>query len=128
MARKKIQFDLKKIEELAGKGLSDVEIALSLGVNRATIALRKKDNEQFQQAYERGRNKLREDISNALVQCALSKSPGAVSAAMWIEKTRFGVKETNRTELTGPDGAPIQAEAVIKVVELPENGRNAKAS
>ena len=46
MAKTK-EIDLDKVEELASFGLSEQQIADSLGISRSTLSRRKKDNETF---------------------------------------------------------------------------------
>ena len=46
MAKTK-EIDLDKVEELASLGLSEQQIADSLGISRSTLSRRKKDNETF---------------------------------------------------------------------------------
>jgi len=49
MAKTK-EIDLEKVEELASLGLSEQQIADSLGISRSTLSRRKNDNETFDTA------------------------------------------------------------------------------
>ena len=63
---------LKKIEKLAGLGLSDQAIADSLGVSRSTISRRKRDDDTFDAIIRKGKIKAVADISSALYDSAMS--------------------------------------------------------
>jgi hypothetical protein len=52
-------------------------------------------------------------VGKTVVQAALE---GNIIAAMFVCKTQLGWRETNRTELTGADGGPIET----KKIDTPE--------
>lgn len=90
MGRKRIEINLEEVERLAGLGLTEEEIALSLGVSTDTLARRKQGIAAFAEAIKRGKAKAGGEVANALFQQALA---GNVAAAIWYEKTRRGITE-----------------------------------
>ena len=66
MAKTK-EIDLDKVEELASFGLSEQQIADSLGISRSTLSRRKKDNETFDTALRKGKGKAIVKASSALM-------------------------------------------------------------
>lgn len=95
----KIEIDLKKAEELAGRGLTLDEIALSLGVSIRTLHRRKSLTAELALAIKKGRVKTRVDVANALYEECMKGNLGAI---IWFEKTRFGIsdKVSSDSELT----------------------------
>jgi len=71
----KINIDPARIEQLAATGASIEDIARVLGVSQSTIHARKRDSEEFKQAYERGRSTARTAYANALREIALKRGP-----------------------------------------------------
>ena len=49
------QIDLKSVEELASLGLTDQQIADSLGISRSTLSRRKTDDDTFDTALRKGK-------------------------------------------------------------------------
>lgn len=103
MAYKK-EIDIAEVERLAGLGLSEEQIALSVGVCRDTITRRKREDPAFHAAIKRGKAKTATDIANALYNKAMT---GDTTAIIWYEKTRCGFSDKQRVEHAGPDGNAI---------------------
>ena len=90
MGRKKIEIDFTEAERLAGLGLSQAEIALSLGISEDTLARRKADSADFAEAIKKGQTSAKAEIGNKLFELAKAGDLGAI---IWIEKTRFGYSD-----------------------------------
>ncbi len=92
---------LKKIEKLAGLGLSDQAIADSLGVSRSTISRRKRDDDTFDAIIRKGKIKAVADISSALYESAMS---GNSQSIQFFLKNRANTDDLgnwrDRTETT----------------------------
>ena len=92
---------LKKIEKLAGVGLSDQAIADSLGVSRSTISRRKRDDDTFDAIIRKGKIKAVADISSALYDSAMS---GNSQSIQFFLKNRANTDDLgnwkDRTETT----------------------------
>lgn len=98
------KLDVKKIEEMAGKGLSQEQIAASLGISPGTLASQKKKFEDVEKAILIGRAKGIHQIANSLF---LSAIEGNTTAQIFFLKTRAGWKETQVTEIKFIDPAEI---------------------
>lgn len=102
MARKitkpKIEIDLAKVEALAANGLTQQQIAASLGISERTLYNSKRDNADFAEAIKRGKAKGIAVVTNKLMeQC----KNGNTTAIIFFLKTQAGWKETQITEHTG---------------------------
>ena len=78
---------LEAAEESAARGLSESQVADALGVSRATLLRRKKDDEAFDAAVKRGKGRGIQRISNALFEAAIE---GSVPAMIFYLKARAG--------------------------------------
>lgn len=109
MPRKKIEIDLKKVEEYAQICDNEEEIALALGIGYATLKRRKKDNELFELAIKTGRAKANAFVGGKLMALIRKGNP---AATIFYMKSRCGWKETDRKEITGKDGEPVKVDKV----------------
>lgn len=96
MGRKKIEIDLDKVAELAGRGLTQGEIAACLGVSLRTIEGRKAQVAEFAEAIERGKASAAREVSNKLFELCKRGNLGAI---VWYEKTRRGLSDRVAMEI-----------------------------
>lgn len=96
MGRKKIDIDLDKVAELAGRGLTQGEIAACLGVSLRTIEGRKAQVAEFADAIERGKASAAREVSNKLFELCKRGNLGAI---VWFEKTRRGLSDRLAVEV-----------------------------
>lgn len=89
MAKTK-EIDLDKVEELASLGLSEQQIADSLGISRSTLSRRKNDNETFDTALRKGKAKAVVKASSALMT---QIEKGSLRAIIFYLKCRGGWRE-----------------------------------
>jgi hypothetical protein len=94
----KIQIDIAEVERLAGLGLTNAEICLSLGISETTLYTRKRDSAEFADAIKRGQAKAAADVANALY---LKATGGDLGAIVWYEKTRGGRSDKQQIEHSG---------------------------
>lgn len=106
ITKPKIHIDLKQVESLAANGLTDEQIASALGISRTTLSNRKRENEQFVQAIKRGKAKGIALVTNKLME---SIKGGNMTGMIFFLKTQAGWRETSVQEITGKDGATLQA-------------------
>ena len=86
--RLKINEDvLQAAEEASARGLSDIQVAEVLGISRATISRRKRDDEAFDAAIKRGKARGIQEVSNILFEVTLQ---GCVPAMIFYLKARAG--------------------------------------
>jgi hypothetical protein len=82
-----LQFELSEIEDLAAIGLSQEQIAVSMACSRSTIALRLATDEQFRQAYEKGRSRMRSAIATGLFHHAVVQRN--ITAQIYLSKVHL---------------------------------------
>jgi len=107
---KKIEIDLARVEDLAANGLSESEVAASMGFSRHTIQRRKRDDEAFATAWKRGRERAHAEVTNALMSLIRDRNLGAV---VWYEKTRKGYSDRVQQEVMGKDGNAIEIKQTV---------------
>ena len=86
--RKTLEIDYAKVEQLAAQGLTERQIAESMGISRSTVQRRKASDEAFEAAIKAGASRGLEQVTNALWENATAK--GNVAAAIFYLKNRGG--------------------------------------
>tara|TARA_R100001510_G_C7650802_1_gene208337 strand:+ start:2283 stop:2726 length:444 start_codon:yes stop_codon:yes gene_type:complete len=97
--RKKIKFDdetLEKIENWAGKGLSESQIADLLNCSLSTIARNKRNNDKFGTALRTGKARAIAAISNKVYENALE---GKENSAFFFLRNRDPDNWSDRQEV-----------------------------
>lgn len=102
ITKPKIEIDLAKVEALAANGLTQQQIADSLGISERTLYKNKKENAEIAEAIKRGRNKGIAYVTNALMSKIKS---GNVTAMIFYLKTQAGWKESQNIDHTSSDGS-----------------------
>lgn len=111
----KIQIDLSKVEALAANGLTQQQIADSLGISERTLYNSKRDNADFAEAIKRGRAKGIAVVTNKLMeQC----KNGNTTAIIFFLKTQAGWKETTVNEHTGKVISQIEKKETLDLSGL----------
>lgn len=90
MGRKKIEIDIAEVERLAGLGLTQEEIALSLGISERTLYENKAKSAEFAEAIKSGKAKTKRTVTNKLME---KIEDGDLGAIIWYEKTRLGFND-----------------------------------
>lgn len=101
----KIEIDLAKVEVMAANGLTQQQIADSLGISVSTLYGRKRESEEFEEAIKRGKAKGVAVVTNELMK---QVKRGNVTAMIFFLKARAGWKEKNEVDLTNSDGSFAQ--------------------
>ena len=111
-------------EVLARLGYTDEKLASALGVSRSTLSAWKAENEDFSATLKAAKGTADAAVVNALFQRATGYQapdgthiPAHPTAIVFWLKNRMPdqFRDTNRTELTGPDGAPIQGPPMLEL-------------
>lgn len=95
MSKPRLPIDLRRVEELAGHGLSQREISLSLGISEDTLQRRKRDSAAFAAALQKGQARGAAEVANKLFEKCMAGDLGAI---VWYEKTRCGRTDRLSTE------------------------------
>ncbi len=89
-------IDYEKLYNLAKIGLSEEQIAISLGISASTITRRKRDDEQFDRTLKAGKQAGISAVTNSLFESATADKPNT-SAQIFYLKNRGGWRD--RTEV-----------------------------
>lgn len=102
--------DRRTVEAMAGHGFKHEEIGGVIGIDAKT--LRKHFRHELDTAAVRMLAKVAECVFLRATDMRSTRNGGnpqaAITAAIWIEKTRGNRTDRVRTELTGAEGGPIQ--------------------
>ena len=90
------EIDYEKLYDLAKIGLSEEQIAVSLGISPSTITRRKRDDDQFDRTLKAGKQRGIDAVTNALFEGATGDKPNT-SAQIFFLKNRAGWRD--RTEV-----------------------------
>lgn len=119
MANKREQWaptpeQINQIRTMAGYKLGHDRIATILGISASTLERSARVTPALHDALEKGR----EQSGAMLRQWAYeSARKGNVAMQIFLLKTQEGFRETERLELTGADGGPIQTKKELTVEE-----------
>ncbi len=110
----------ERVEALAADGFSIRGVAAGLGASADTLRRWFDEDPELQEAFERGRERERHTLHNALYRAATEQ--GNASAAMFLLKARHGYREgdqgdtANRVSInfTLPAAMPLDAYRIIE--------------
>ena len=110
----KIKIDLAKVEALASRLLTKEQIAISLGISVDTLYSRQRENQDFQDAIKRGREKGVATIANKLVESAIA---GNTTAQIFVLKTHGGQEWKDKQDVNLSSDQPISIKLVNDLKE-----------
>lgn len=116
MARKKLPLEedkIKRIEVMAGLGLTVEQMAAILEMSKKTFERRMKDTEGAIDALEKGRALASLNVTQAAYKMATSGKQPAMTM-FWL-KCRERWREVNVHELTGAEGKAIEVKDVSQL-------------
>lgn len=90
---------------MAAMGIPQDKIAKRLEISPMTL------RQYYRHELDVGKVDMLTQVGGSLFKKAMGDSRGSVSAAIFILKTQGGWKETDRLEMTGADGGPIETQA-----------------
>lgn len=91
------KIDLEKLYNLAKIGLSEAQIAVSLGISVSTIARRKRDSDTFAAALKAGQQAGVQTVTNALFEGATGEKPSTSAQIFWL-KNRAGWRDRSEVD------------------------------
>jgi hypothetical protein len=105
--RKELNPDqITQVGKMAGHGLTLDQIADCLNIGERTLRQRFSESEEVAAAYKRGKAVAINAVAKTVYQKAVA---GEGAFPFFYLKTQAGWRETNRMEVTGADGGPIEA-------------------
>jgi len=104
---------IRRCEKLASRGLTNTQIAMSIGWGPATLMRKKRANKALYDAIETGRAAGIEEVSNKLYEKAMT---GDNTAMIFYLKNRDPAnwEEVQKRIHTGKDGGDIKSEFKVK--------------
>ena len=109
----KIEINLQQVETLAANGLTQQQIADSLGISVSTIESRLRESEEFKDAIKKGKSKGIAIIANQLFEKAKS---GDTTSIIFYLKTQAGWKETQTIDHQSSDGTMSPKPTKIELI------------
>jgi len=109
------RFDvpLDRLRELARGMYSQASLAALLGISHDTLTRRLQEPE-YREAFERGRSEGCAEISNLQMKAARKGNPAML---IWLGKQHLGQRDTNVSQLAGPEGGSMQIEIIRVAVQ-----------
>jgi len=116
----RLSFDYVQVEELAAVGLSQAQIAESLGCSDRTVSNRLIDDSEFAEAYKRGKHRMRQVLSNNLFTLANRFDRVAL---IYLSKVHLGWREAD--EMHNSVHSPRDmAKAIRQEMQLLDNNED----
>lgn len=114
----------ERIEALAADGFSVNGVASSLGTSKDTLRKWFDADPELQEAFDRGREKERHTLHNALYRAATEN--GNMTAAMFLLKSRHGYREGDQGETANRVSINFTLPGAMnmKDFEVIENGKD----
>lgn len=97
MANSKV-IDYEKLYNLAKMGLSEEQIATSLGISRSTISRRKREDDTFATTLKSGKQEGITAVTNQLFNSATDPEKPNTSAAIFFLKNRAGWRDRQEVD------------------------------
>lgn len=118
MAKTKV-IDYEKLFELAKMGLSEDQIATSLGISRSTISRRKREDDTFATTLKAGKQEGITAVTNQLFNSATDPHKPNTSAAIFFLKNRAGWRDKQEVDahLTGSVAIDHDIDAALKALK-----------
>lgn len=111
---KKTLSDAQRAEvETLSAVLSVEQMSAYFGISHDTFTAMCEREPEILRAYKRGKAKAIENVAQGLVQKALS---GDTTSAIFFLKTQARWRETERHEITGADGGPLELARIERVI------------
>lgn len=113
MARPRKEVDADKLFQLASLGLTTAEIASVLECSPDTL------ERNFKEEMLEGKEKCKASVRRKQFELAMAGNP---TMLVWLGKQILG--QSDKAELTGANGGPIQAQIQVEFVKPPNSGAN----
>lgn len=110
--RPQINLEPTKIQKLAAEGLTQKQIAATLGIARSTFSDRLANIAEIKAAFEKGSSQALARVEKSLMKKAIN---GNVQAARFVLSTRLREIYSTRSELTGANGKDLFQKPIDKM-------------
>ena len=105
--------DLTELFNLAKIGLSELQIAQSLGISQSTMTRRKQSDADFDKALKAGQSAGITAVTSALFNGATNADKPSTSAQIFYLKNRANWADRQEMDISGGIGVEVQLDAAI---------------
>ena len=105
--------DLTELFNLAKIGLSELQIAQSLGISQSTMTRRKQSDADFDKALKAGQSAGITAVTSALFNGATNADKPSTSAQIFYLKNRANWADKQEMDISGGIGVEVQLDAAI---------------
>ena len=111
------EINLDDLHNLAKVGLTEAQMAQSLGVSVSTFERRKKDDDDFAQTLKAGKAAGIAAVTNALYAGATDAEKPSTSAQIFFLKNRAGWTDRQELDHSGTVSLDVQLDAAIEALK-----------
>lgn len=109
--------DLTELFNLAKIGLSELQIAQSLGISQSTMTRRKQSDADFDKALKAGQSAGITAVTSALFNGATNADKPSTSAQIFYLKNRANWADRQEMDISGGIGVEVQLDAAIDALK-----------
>lgn len=109
--------DLTELFNLAKIGLSELQIAQSLGISQSTMTRRKQSDADFDKALKAGQSAGITAVTSALFNGATNADKPSTSAQIFYLKNRANWADKQEMDISGGIGVEVQLDAAIDALK-----------
>ena len=111
------KIDLEELYSLAKIGLSEAQVAQSLGISQSTMTRRKQSDAEFDQALKAGQQAGITAVTSALFNGATHPEKPNTSAQIFYLKNRARWSDRQEMDISGGIGVEVQLDAAIDALK-----------
>jgi len=115
-------IDYEKLYNLAKMGLSEEQIATSLGISVSTISRRKRDDDLFADTLKAGKQEGITAVTNQLFNSATDAAKPNTSAAIFFLKNRAGWRDKTEVDANVSGDVTVNHDVDAALASLKEAG------
>ena len=111
------KIDLEELYSLAKIGLSEAQVAQSLGISQSTMTRRKQSDAEFDQALKAGQQAGITAVTSALFTGATNADKPSTAAQIFFLKNRARWSDKLDASVSGGIGVEVQLDAAIDALK-----------
>ena len=111
------KIDLEELYSLAKIGLSEAQVAQSLGISQSTMTRRKQSDADFDKALKAGQSAGITAVTSALFNGATNADKPSTSAQIFYLKNRANWADRQEMDISGGIGVEVQLDAAIDALK-----------
>ena len=111
------KIDLEELYSLAKIGLSEAQVAQSLGISQSTMTRRKQSDADFDKALKDGQQAGITAVTSALFTGATNADKPSTAAQIFFLKNRARWTDRQEMDISGGIGVEVQLDAAIDALK-----------